>query len=804
MKKNEVPVSVYAVLVCSLSFFMLTSSAQGIDSALVRYGTHYQQEKVYLHYDKAAYAPGETIWFKAYLLQGLYPVSESKTLYTDWIDDNGTVLYHSVSPIVEGGVTNGQFEIPETFQGNAIHVHAYTKWMLNFDTAFLYNKDIRIIHKNAAAKAARPSAVTSLQFFPEGGDAVAGITNRIAFKANDQWGRPVHIRGVLLSGKGTVIDSLHVVHDGMGSFLLKPEPGAHYTARWKDDKGVEKTTELPAVRPTGITMQVGTEQDKRVLILNCSANASPEDQDLHVIGTINQQMAFKADAVLQPGGSVRRIIPVQTFPSGVLTITVFDKNWNAIAERISFINNREYVFQPSMEVAHWGLNKRARDVIEVTVPDSLQASLSVSVTDASIEKDTADNIISHLMLTSDIRGYVHDPSYYFASTDPEVTQSLDLVMLTHGWRRFKWEDIAKGKMPVLTYQKDTSYLSLSGTLYGVTRGQIGPSENVILFVKSANEAPKMMVMPLEPNGSFSDPNMIFFDTLNVYYQIKSKSNSNAEVRFMTSRMPAPNYAAFSKKFLNGSPWYTDTAGMGHHYAMSSEELRLAGLQKGKALENVTVTARKKSPLQVMDEKYTSGLFQSGDSYQFDLVNDKLATSYTDIFQYLQGKVAGLQISTGAGNTSLSWRGGAPSIYLNEVPTDVSMLSSVPVSDIAYVKVFRPPFMGGFNGSNGAIAIYTRKGGDIPSEPRKGLANNTIVGYSPLKQFYEPNYDKFDPRNEQADYRTTLYWNPRIETKPGQNKVTITFYNNDVTQSFRVVIEGMTKEGLLTHYEQVME
>src|SRR5206468_9248314 len=127
MKKSFF-VAMQAALAVSLTIFAFTLQAQGIDSAVMKYGATYQQEKVYLHYDKAAYAPGETIWFKAYLLQGLFPVTESKTLYTDWIDDNGTVLHHTVSPIVDGGVTNGQFEIPETFEGNAIHVRAYTKW----------------------------------------------------------------------------------------------------------------------------------------------------------------------------------------------------------------------------------------------------------------------------------------------------------------------------------------------------------------------------------------------------------------------------------------------------------------------------------------------------------------------------------------------------------------------------------------------------------------------------------------------------------------------------------------------------
>src|SRR5215217_8259391 len=114
--------------------------AQSLDSVLYVYSTNYQQERTYLHYDKATYAPGETIWFKAYLMEGILPAEGSKTFYVDWVDDKGGLLYHTSSPIVDGGVTNGQFDVPEIYTGSFIHVQAYTKWMLNFDTAFLYKK----------------------------------------------------------------------------------------------------------------------------------------------------------------------------------------------------------------------------------------------------------------------------------------------------------------------------------------------------------------------------------------------------------------------------------------------------------------------------------------------------------------------------------------------------------------------------------------------------------------------------------------------------------------------------------------
>lgn len=802
MLMKKFTTSLIFCLAAVFSFF--SAVAQNIDSTLAKYNSHYQAQKVWLHYDKQVYHSGETIWFKAYLMEGLYPANETKNLYVDWVADNGEVLWHTVSPVVEAS-TSGQFDIPENFNGNFIHVRAYTKWMLNFDTAFLYKRDIRVFSKTATARQnAKPAPAATLQFFAEGGDAIAGVTNKIAFKAVDQWGAPVKVKGTIRDNKGAVIDSFHSVHDGMGTFFLLPQEGLSYTARWKDEKGSEHTTALPTAKSSGVSMQISIDGTKRYISLQSSNNLPGNLKLVHIIGTINQGEAFKTDASFASGNSVRKLIPTESLPSGILTITLFDAAWNAIAERITFINNHEYVFQPQFEVQHWGLNKRARNEIQITVPDSLGgANLSISVTDAGIERDTTGNIISHFLLTSDIKGSVHNPAYYFANNEDSTVQNLDLVMLTNGWRRFKWEDVVKGKLPAITYPRDSSYLTLSGQVYGVSKSLLTGKESVLLLIKEKDSANKMMLMPLNSNGTFNDPGFIFFDTLKVYYQLKSKLFGSAEAKFMTGRLPAPNYLAASKNFITLNP-LIDTAGNYRHSLLAAEALSLQNLDKGKMMENVTVTAKTKPPLQVMDEKYARGLFSGSDAYQFDLANDPSAAGRTDIFSYLQGRVAGLQITTGQGTPSLSWRGSTPQLYLDEMPIDADFLNSVPVSDIAYVKVFRPPFMGSAGGgAGGAIAIYTRKGDDVRSKPG-GLSSNTIMGYTPIKEFYSPNYDRFDKRNEQKDVRTTLYWNPMVIATPQKPSVKLSFYNNDVSRSFRVVIEGMTKEGLLTHYEEIME
>ena len=223
-----------------IAFFLLIGflcaaqkiSAQDIVTKIENFAEKFRPERAYIHYDKHTYTPGETIWFKAYVMSELLPAYDSKTFYIDWLDDKGNILHHTLSPLVNA-VTNGQFELPATYKGRTLTVRAYTRWMLNFDTALIYNKTIPIIIKDPLSNPQKITIVPNLQFFAEGGDAIIGVSNKIAFKATDQWGRPIHIKGVVTDSKGTVVDSLRVMHDGMGFIMLTPQAGNSYKAKWK-------------------------------------------------------------------------------------------------------------------------------------------------------------------------------------------------------------------------------------------------------------------------------------------------------------------------------------------------------------------------------------------------------------------------------------------------------------------------------------------------------------------------------------------------------------------------------------------
>ncbi len=792
-------------LIAAFFVFYLSISlagAQNFEKNLQTYANNFNEERIYLHYDKSSYAPGETIWFKLYMMQTIYPADDSKTVYIDWTDQNGKLLLHSLSP-VQDGTSFGQFEIPENYKGKYLHVKAYTKWMLNFDSSFLYNKDLRILSDSIYSHT-KNIIKPEMVFFPEGGNFVAGVNNKIAFKANDQYGRPVKIKGEIKNERGAVIDQLKVIHDGMGFFYILPKEGEKFTAFWQDENGGQHQTELPAVKNSGVSLQVAVAGTKRNFLVTVSPESVAKIKAVHILGTEYQQPVFNITKEVK-SGLVGGVIPIQNLPTGILTITIFDIDWKPLAERITFINNGEYEFYPTMTVKHWGLNRRARDEIQIEVPDSLYANLSVAVTDAAIDEDTSSNIISHLLLTGELKGKINDPAYYFMNNSDSVMQQLDLVMLTNGWRRVNWQKLVAGEFPQIKYQRDTSYLSISGRIYGATPTQLELAGHITLMVNKKNSGTQVFLVPVKPDGSFTDPSLILFDTARIYYQLgKNNGLSDVSVQFLTNKQPpfTENPEASGIYFNHNA----DSAGYNYHLHLNDEMEKEIKFYKAKVLENVTIKGKSKSPVEELDKRYTSGLFSGGDAREFDLLTDHFASTSLNIFQYLQGKVAGLQISMSPmGDATLSYRGGTPQMFLDENPVDATVLSSLPVNDIAYVKVFPPPFMGATGGgSGGGIAIYTRKGGDEKEEPGKGLSNNTVSGYTLIRQFYSPDYDSFNEETEKKDLRTTLYWNPSVITSPGKNKVILKFFNNDITQSFRVIIEGMTKDGRLAHVEQMME
>ena len=789
----------------SLCFVFNTVSAQGVDSMMGVYANQYPQQKVYVHFDKSIYRPGETIWFKAYLFAGFEPSDFSSNFFAELIDKDGNVVQRKIYPVVEASA-GGNFDLPATQNGN-LSFRAYTTWMLNFDTAFLFKKEISIIPKETRSTVVNnpvPEAQSTIvKFFPEGGDLVTDIESEVAFKANDEKGKPVFIKGDIKNSKGEVVASFKAAHDGMGKFTLIPATNETYTAYYTSESGKESTAALPIAKPSGIVLHVSGSGKKEVFLIKRSEVEKESFSLLNVVAHMGQQIIYKAKVPLRETSVNSGAIPVDQLPSGILQITVFNDKWQPLAERIVLVNNDNYHFEAQLTTPMVNLDKRGKNIYELTVGDTALSNMSVAITDAGIgTKPNEDNIISSLLMTGDLKGYIYQPAYYFKNTADSTRQNLDLVMLTNGWRRYKWEDVVKGRKPFLKHPNDAP-LSLVAKVFGVNpSAPIRNDELLTLILQTKDSSTQIVQVPKTGPTEFALRNFIFYDTLKVFYQFEKDKRlaSNTSLLFENGlykgprnvKMPAWPFTITDTFTLKRVKYFADQVSK---YGDGSSKMNV--------LQEVFVKTKPKSRAADLDKQYASGLFSGGDAITFDFTGDE-NKGYQNIFTYLQGRVAGLQISTAGSDVSLSWRGSATTTFLNEMQVDAQTISTISVADIAYIKVFRPPFFGAMGGgAGGAIAIYTRKGGDRVADPGKGLDKGMVAGYSIRKEFYSPDYS--EPGQEvEADFRSTLYWNPFVFTDSSKPKVKLEFYNNDISKAFRVVIEGVNEFGKLIRIEKIVQ
>jgi len=794
----------------ALVIFSVAGRAQSIDSMINVYGERYPQEKIYVHFDKPAYNTGETIWFKAYLYSGIAPSGISRNFYAQLLDPSGKVLQEKILPIFEAS-TAGHFDLPATLNSPTVVFRAYTTWMLNFDSSFIYTKTFRILDKNLPAATTSAQSTTKLQFFPEGGDLVEGLESIVAFKASDIYGLPVDVKGTIKDGSGAVVTQFESEHNGMGRIVLEPKPGQTYVAEWQDEKKQLRKTPLPKAKKTGAILRCTQQDDREGFVVRRSQQSPDHFKIMHLVAHYNQQVVYKARLNLSETFMIGGAIPLDGIPSGVLTMTLFDANWNAVAERITFINKEDYFYSTRVTPVLKDLSKRGKNVIEIEVPDTLRSNMSISITDAGISKadPDAENIVSRLLLSGELKGYVHNPYYYFLGTDEMIRGHLDLVMLTHGWRRFKWEDLAAGKVPEIKYPRE-NFLSIRAELAGVAPSQIPKNTELNIFLEAKDSSRQLFSLAADSTGKFVEDGLIFFDTVKVFYQFNNNKYLANRGSMNFTNGTWKDYGTLRPDSTWRIPLPVDTSMLsrGRLFAAEASRIKPDLAKKVRTLEAVTVRARQRSRTEQMDAEYTSGLFRGSDAISFDLVNDPVAAGAMNIFQYLQGRVAGLQISNAMGGTPvLSWRQGTPTLFLNEMQVDATALQNIPVTDIAYVKAFRPPFFGApGGGAGGAIAVYTKKGTERgPNETSSpGLSRGTLVGYAPPKEFYSPDYSKESPMHEVTDVRSTLYWAPYVLTDAGNRRLSITFYNNDMSTRLRVILEGMNEEGKLTRVEKIIE
>lgn len=400
--------------------------------------------KMKLNYDRKAFGSGDEVSATA-VLQSLENKFLSNKPYRFIVNIAGKKITESKGFTTEEGIANIKFHLPENLTSN--------DGLLN----------IIIDHEGISESISRSIPILlnklTLQIFPEGGDLVAGLSTKVAFKALNEFGKPADIQGYVENSKGKKITTFSSYHNGMGAFNFKPETDEKYRVKITHPKNIDQSFIMPEVLAKGYILNVDTIKSNEIT-LNIS---STETEDLTIIaqvrGKINYTGVLKAIAGLN-----KYSIPTNKFPIGVAQVTLFDSKGIARAERLAFVNkHKQLKVKIEADKEKYLPREKVRLTLKVTderdIP--MPSDFSMSVVDdklLSFADDRSGNILSKMFLEYDIKEKIEEPAFYFDVTQEKAPKALDYLLMTSGWRRFTWQEIQNNSLPPISFHGEKAII----------------------------------------------------------------------------------------------------------------------------------------------------------------------------------------------------------------------------------------------------------------------------------------------------------------------------------------------------------
>jgi hypothetical protein len=643
-----------------------------------------------------------------------------------------------------------------------------------------------------------------VNFFPEGGNVIGNVKNTIAFKCTDKNGIPKDIEGKILDVTGKEIVSFKSTHNGMGSFSFVPKTGEQYNAECLLASSQKKMQPLPTALAEGVVLNIIRNSGKVFFSLDATTVVNENFVPDYILAVQENLVAFKV-AVPKSVKILNGEIPASQLPSGILQLTVFNKENKPLAERLMFINSGDFIPTGDFQKNKVDITRRAKNVFSFNLQDTIAGTFSVSVTDADSEMPQADNIVSRFLLSSDIKGIVFNPAYYFENNDLLRQQQLDLVMITNGWRRYSWNEILSNRFPSMAF-KDPSYISLKAQALYPSTGKPLINSDITIFAKTKDNKMEFLSAATDSAGHFSVEGMMFEDTAKLSFQSNFTQNSRVNARIISPSLGGFFYSV--KTPLPALLQQTPEEKLMQKYKHDNINNNMARFD-GILLDEVKIKAKLKSEREKYEKKYVSARMGGMPVKELDFLTDP-TTSTQNIFDYLQSRVNGVRITGGPLNYSVQYRNnmsllGGPipmNIFLDEMQVEPGQIATLRIQEVALVRVYGGGGLAG--GAGGALAIYTKKGDGNIHDNSKMHTEFLIEGFSPTKEFFSPDYAVNNETNILTDERTTLYWNPYLITNAQNRSISFSFYNSDKAKKFKVVLEGMMEDGKLLHIEKLIE
>ena len=747
-------------------------------------------EKVYLHTDKKFYLAGEIIWFKIYYVDGVsYPaLNLSKVAYVEIVDRNQKpVLQAKISLTGKGG--SGTFYLPLTLNSGNYTVRAYTNWMKNAGSVSFFEKFISIVNtmKPAEGKLPQDSSRVTASFFPEGGNMVQGIETKVAFHIADQNGKGVECRGIITDDMGDTIKNFFPYRFGIGNFIFKPLAGRNYKATILLPDGRYFTSSLPLVYDYGYVMNVTDNKDGRIKVRiqarNKDNTTDQRGENVFLLAHTRQKLKAAEYGFINYENDLVLYIDKASLAEGVSHFTLFNTKRQPVCERLIFTRPKNKI---STSIISDKNIYEKRQKVNLTISSAAESQLSVNSdysvsvfqTD-SLQVNEQDDITSWFWLSSDLGGHVESPWFYF-SDEANTDEAADNLLLSHGWRRFRWENVLSSAMPgIQKFIPEYRGHLITAKITNANDGKI--AANVDCFLSFSGSPFGFYVAKTDSNG------IVYFDAKDYYgpgeiiIQAGHEIVNNYRVDVLT---PFTDERVFRLPPLftigkNNEKWLTEKS-----IAMQAQNIYVAD------------SLRKFNPPLLAD---TFPFFGKAE-YTYRLDDYKRFTTMEEV---LREYVLPINVVLRNGKLYMSiYDDVLRTIYTDNV---LVLLDGVPLKDYQKIFSYDPlkvkklevvPIrytIGGIN-YNGIASFETYQGKFDGFELAPGIIAVDYEGLQLQREFYSPVYENRSDREKRIpDTRTTLYWAPDVLTdKTGMGS--LQFYTSDQQGKFLVLLQGFNARG----------
>jgi len=789
-------------------------------------------EKMHIQFDKPYYSAGDTIYFKAYVVNG--PKNRltelSNVLYVELLNDDKNYVASYLKIQLVNGLGNGDFALPDTLTAGNYRVCAYTNWMRNNGPEYFFDKNIVIANVNAVTDSISTQNITNnqsltintdnkklskpdIQFFPESGQLVNGIPSKIAFKAIAKNGLGIDAEGNVTDDNNNVITKFASSHLGMGAFLITPGQGRKYQVNVVYSNGEKDTLMLPVALEKGFVLSVDEHADPNNLIITIRGKGYEHSGAVNLIARAGGEIYLQGRGM--PGvTNFRAMIPRDKLPPGIVQLTLFSATGEPLNERMVFIpdkdsiklsvntNSQKYATRQKVSVKINAINK-------YNIPVKGNFSMAVINRDKVPYSEETDNSIwSDLLLSSDIKGYIENPGYYFVNPNIKTQADLDILMLTQGYHRYEWEKVMRDTIYKANFKAERG-LSFEG--YVKLQNNMPAANAKIRLLSTANGLLALDTVT-DKKGKFEfdldyDDNTKFaLKILRLHKGAEAHIElANKAPAYTAGKIKAGLYIPVSAVYLQNSRQKNEQ-NIKYHLGPHAVALKQVNIkakvvsQKQRDINNAV--------------KHSANLNGKGNADQIVTADQIEGRGCTRLMYCLQALLRGVIFDVTTGwpylPSAFTTKNGAivrlpMAIFIDgqvlDYHVDPDLDHYIMINEIASIEILSSGgnlSIYGTQASGGVMLITTKHGDNYSTKTEKdGTITVPPKGYYQPREFYSPKYTAIQNSlsNQLADLRTTIYWNPDIITDDKGN-ATVEYYNSDTKGNYQLLIEGIDANGNL--------